>query len=33
MLSKEALLLEEDGILFAGGNDGHPNNYERIEFW
>jgi hypothetical protein len=32
MLSKEALLLEEDGIFFAEEHDGHTNNYERIEF-
>jgi len=33
MFSKEGLLLEEDGIFFVVGNDGHSTNYERIEVW
>jgi hypothetical protein len=31
LLSKEALLLDEDGIFYAVGNEGHSTNYERIE--
>jgi hypothetical protein len=31
-LSKEALLLKEDGIFFAEDHDGHTGNYERLEF-
>jgi len=31
LLSKEVLLLEEDGIFYAAGNEGNPTNYERIE--
>jgi len=32
VLSKEALLLEEDIIFFVEEHNGHTNNYERIEF-
>jgi hypothetical protein len=31
-MSKEALLLEEDGIFYAEEYDGHTGNFERLEF-
>jgi hypothetical protein len=31
-MSKEALLLEEDGIFYAEEHDGHTSNFERLEY-
>jgi len=31
-MSKEALLLEEDGIFYVEEHDGHTGNFERPEF-